>query len=319
MSGYVTIRAAAALDVGALDTCQAAAESIFALDLSPGSPCIAPACGLIARVALHRGNVSQARAAVDTGLAAADGFAIGNDLLLWSLALIEEAEGHPDAALQTLQRMWEAFPAFRHGWTIGIRSVDLARIALKQDQRQPAEEIAEVLAVAAKHSDAPTASGAADLIHALLIGDVDLARRAVDGFAAGPRILATAQAQEMAAEMLPDKEAVALLRSASAAYDSAGAAHDVARVRAAMRSRGVSPGARGARRRPLTGWDSLTPSERHVVALAAEGLTTRRIGERLYLSVNTIETHLRNVYRKLGIASRAELATQAARAVEQWG
>jgi DNA-binding NarL/FixJ family response regulator len=68
--------------------------------------------------------------------------------------------------------------------------------------------------------------------------------------------------------------------------------------------------ASGARPRSLvlTGVESLTPSERRVAALAAEGLTNREIAQHLYLTRKTVETHLGHVYSKLDIASRTQLA-----------
>jgi DNA-binding CsgD family transcriptional regulator len=56
------------------------------------------------------------------------------------------------------------------------------------------------------------------------------------------------------------------------------------------------------------GADALTPSERRVAALAAEGSSNREIAQALFLSVRTIETHLGRAYTKLDIASREELA-----------
>jgi DNA-binding CsgD family transcriptional regulator len=70
--------------------------------------------------------------------------------------------------------------------------------------------------------------------------------------------------------------------------------------------------ARGERRRPTTGWDSLTATEADVAHLAAEGLTNRQIGERLLMGTETVKTHLAHVYDKLGVRSRAALATAAA-------
>jgi DNA-binding CsgD family transcriptional regulator len=70
---------------------------------------------------------------------------------------------------------------------------------------------------------------------------------------------------------------------------------------------------RGARQRPATGWDSLTPSEQRVAALAAEGLTSRQIGDRLYISTFTVGSHLRHIYQKLGINSRLQLADETRR------
>ena len=66
--------------------------------------------------------------------------------------------------------------------------------------------------------------------------------------------------------------------------------------------------ARGARLRPATGWPSLTPTEREVVALVAEGLTNPDVAERLFMSRSTVKTHLNHVFAKLGISTRAELA-----------
>jgi DNA-binding CsgD family transcriptional regulator len=51
----------------------------------------------------------------------------------------------------------------------------------------------------------------------------------------------------------------------------------------------------------------LTPAEGRVARLAAEGLGNREIAEQLWLSVNTVGTHLRRIYAKLGIHSRREL------------
>ncbi len=65
----------------------------------------------------------------------------------------------------------------------------------------------------------------------------------------------------------------------------------------------------GARPRSvmLTGAESLTPSERRVCQLAAEGLKNTQIAQALFVSLKTVETHLRSSYRKLDIASRGEL------------
>lgn len=62
------------------------------------------------------------------------------------------------------------------------------------------------------------------------------------------------------------------------------------------------------RRAILTGLDSLTPSELRVAELAGNGLTTRQIAEALFVTPKTIEFHIRHVYRKLDVGSRAELA-----------
>jgi predicted ATPase/class 3 adenylate cyclase/DNA-binding CsgD family transcriptional regulator len=71
--------------------------------------------------------------------------------------------------------------------------------------------------------------------------------------------------------------------------------------------------ARGERKRPGRGWESLTPTELRVVELVAEGLTNPQIGERMFISRGTVKVHLSHIFAKLGIATRSELAVEATR------
>jgi DNA-binding CsgD family transcriptional regulator len=71
--------------------------------------------------------------------------------------------------------------------------------------------------------------------------------------------------------------------------------------------------ARGERRRPTLGWDSLTPTEHDVARLVAEGDTNPEIARKLFMSVNTVKTHLTHIYAKLDIDSRAELTSRVIR------
>ena len=70
---------------------------------------------------------------------------------------------------------------------------------------------------------------------------------------------------------------------------------------------------RGERKRPSSGWASLTPTERDVVRLVSEGLANNDIATRLFVSPRTVQTHLTHVYSKLGLTSRVQLAQEAAR------
>jgi class 3 adenylate cyclase/DNA-binding CsgD family transcriptional regulator len=67
--------------------------------------------------------------------------------------------------------------------------------------------------------------------------------------------------------------------------------------------------ATGARPRKLvlSGAESLTPSERRVAEMAADNMTNKDIAQALFVTTKTVEVHLSNVYRKLGIGSRNEL------------
>jgi DNA-binding CsgD family transcriptional regulator len=57
---------------------------------------------------------------------------------------------------------------------------------------------------------------------------------------------------------------------------------------------------------------SLTPGERGVAKLVAEGLTNREAARRLHLSPHTVNSHLRHIFQKLSVATRSELAAQYA-------
>ncbi len=71
--------------------------------------------------------------------------------------------------------------------------------------------------------------------------------------------------------------------------------------------------ARGERKRPSRGWDSLTPTELEIVRHIAAGLTNRQIGERMFITPGTVKAHLSHIFAKLGTPSRAYLAAEATR------
>ncbi len=70
---------------------------------------------------------------------------------------------------------------------------------------------------------------------------------------------------------------------------------------------------RGERKRPSTGWAALTPAEINVVRLVSEGLPNKDMAARLFVSTRTVQAHLSNVYNKLGLRSRVQLAQEASR------
>jgi DNA-binding CsgD family transcriptional regulator len=70
---------------------------------------------------------------------------------------------------------------------------------------------------------------------------------------------------------------------------------------------------RGERKRPMSGWASLTPTELQVVKLVAEGLSNPQIAEKMFISRRTVTTHLTHIFAMLGLGSRSELAAEAVR------
>jgi len=78
------------------------------------------------------------------------------------------------------------------------------------------------------------------------------------------------------------------------------------RIRSALRRHGITRRPLAATR-PRSGWGSLTAAETAVTRAIAEGLTSRQAAEQLFLSVHTVNTHLRHAFAKLGIRSRVEL------------
>jgi DNA-binding CsgD family transcriptional regulator len=82
------------------------------------------------------------------------------------------------------------------------------------------------------------------------------------------------------------------------------------RVGAVLRfERSDGSGAESSARTAQYGWESLTAAERGIAALVSEGLSNRDVARRVYLSPHTVDSHLRHIYRKLGIGSRVELAS----------
>jgi DNA-binding CsgD family transcriptional regulator len=92
------------------------------------------------------------------------------------------------------------------------------------------------------------------------------------------------------------------LRAAVGAFDALGAAQYAERARQEIRASGET-----TRRRTHEARDELTPQELQIAQLAAEGLSNREIGQRLYLSHRTVGSHLYRLFPKLGVTSRNQL------------
>jgi DNA-binding NarL/FixJ family response regulator len=156
------------------------------------------------------------------------------------------------------------------------------------DPAAAAPELAEL----ATRVDGPFAPNAAAHAAALVAGDAEALLQAAERFAAADALLVAAEAAEAAAAA--HREAG---RAASARAASARAALWLSRCEGAQPP--TMPG-------PAEAAD-LTPREREIALLAAGGASSREIAGRLVLSVRTVDNHLQNAYRKLGVSRRQDL------------
>jgi DNA-binding CsgD family transcriptional regulator len=97
------------------------------------------------------------------------------------------------------------------------------------------------------------------------------------------------------------------LRAAREGFDALGVVSWGERARQELRASGEA-----SRARTLGARDQLTPQELQIARMAAEALTNREIGQKLYLSHRTVGAHLRSIFPKLGVASRRHLSAALA-------
>jgi len=275
--------------------------------------------GLLSRISLHRNDLSRAREAA----AAADrnliGWGPGHSMtwVAWPRALILEADGESGRALATMAGLWDW--CVSSGLTLECPAIgpDLVRLALAADDPGRASEVSGAVAGVAAGNDVAWMTGEALHCQGLVEDDPEILQAAADAHARGSRPLETALACEDAGSAFARQghaeRARPLLDQAVRSYERLGAARDLARAEATLREAGIRRGRRGPRSRPQFGWPSLTPTEHTVADLVAEGLSNPQIGERLYISHRTVQTHLAHIFAKLGISARAQLAAEVTR------
>lgn len=273
----------------------------------------------LVRIALHRGELAHAESVFARMRQRVKDAGPQYDLslMLLTAALLHETREQPDRALALLEdaRAWIIGSGARlHYRWIGP---DYVRLAMGADAEQRARAVTNEVERIASDLRTPAARGTALRCRGLVERDRDVLREAVTALRASPRHVECALACEEAATAAADAgeraHARQLFAEAAATFERVGAARDLSRVEAALRKLGVSRGRRGPRDRAREGWDSLTPTEQRVAALVAEGLSNPAIGERLFVSRRTVQTHVSHVFEKLGLSSRAELAAYVVR------
>jgi DNA-binding CsgD family transcriptional regulator len=272
---------------------------------------------MLSVISLHRNDLGRAGEATTAapGQLAETGPGYRAHLALWARALSLEAGGKITAALATLAKCWDQ--CTRSGIIVDYRllGADLVRLSLASGNHARAHETA--VAAIAKRNESSSLTGAALHCRGLAENDPEILDMAANAYAQSPRPLALARACEDAGAAFARRgnadRARPPIERALEIYEHLSAARDLARAEAVLREAGIRRGRRGPRRRPKTGWQSLTPAERTVAGLAAEGLSNPQIGDRLYVSRRTVQAHLAHVFTKLDITSRVQLAAQVSR------
>ena len=269
-------------------------------------------------VAVHRGDFDAAAGHARRYQERYDeGARFGNAWGRWPLAMLAEAREGPACALAMLSPVYTDLDERR--WLLMSEpdaAAWLARTALAAGDRPAAEAVAVTAEQLARNNTGfPAIAAAAAHARGILRGDrVTLAHAATSH--QGPWGRASA-AEDLGVLLAgtrgraKDDAAIKALDRALEGYQRIGALRDAARIRARLRRLGVRRRHWTQSERPVSGWSSLTETERNVATLAAQGLTNPQVATQMFVSPHTVKFHLRQVFRKLGIGSRVELARLA--------
>ncbi len=267
--------------------------------------------GIAALISFHRGEAATARGYLaGAELHAQRAGQLPIPFLLLARSLDREQAGLPAEALAVLARpIAENDPA-----EIEDLLGDAVRLALKAGDKAAAREIAVQTAALADGTEIPHREAHALYCRGMVDRDPGALLVAARRYADAGRPLPRAKALEAAAGCLVDAgdrgAARELFGQAVGVYEVLGAGAALSRVRAEFRALGIRQGPHGSRRRAESGWDSLTGAELRVAAFVAEGLTNPEIAARLMVSPRTVAGHVSHILRKLGCATRADIARE---------
>jgi DNA-binding CsgD family transcriptional regulator len=258
----------------------------------------------LALTLLERGQPDAAWAALDAA-AVKDG-TDGARFWLDSRAALLVATGRPEEALAVTDEL-----AGPYGWVVAPSATlwrsTRARALSRLGRTEEALELLDEELGLARAQGAPGPIGRVLCARGTLQGDEDSLREAVEVLERSPARLERARADAALGAWLRRErrpsDAREPLRRALELAEACGAEALAADVRTELRASGARP-----RTSALSGVESLTASERRVALLAADGQTNRDIAQSLFVTPKTVEVHLSNAYRKLGIRSRRELS-----------
>ncbi|WP_204070447.1 helix-turn-helix transcriptional regulator, partial [Sphaerisporangium krabiense] len=327
-AGPAAVRARVELIAGRLD--EAAARARTALDLSRGRGAFGTlASSVIAAVSLRRGDLRAASAHAPphrTHGAARTGPEQGrapetpeetapvHARCALIAAQVAEARDGPVAAAKLLAHLYADAGQARRALVADPDAASwLARTALAAGDRPGAEAaVAAAEDLAAGNPGFPAVEAAARHARGLLDDDPD-ALGAAGEEGADPWARASA-AEDLGAALAARGDRQAAVRGldrALSCYERSGSVRDAARVRRRLRRMGVRHRHWATAERPVSGWGSLTDTERAVARLVTQGWTNRQVADQMFISAHTVAFHLRQIFRKLGVGSRVELTRLA--------
>jgi DNA-binding CsgD family transcriptional regulator len=292
------------------------AEAARAATSATGSPhprmVAPPAFRVAVLVALCRGSVETAQQHLRTFQGA---FPRESSRPWWAMQVLLAAQvaaaGHdPHAALAALHEIW-AIPRARRELLLADQgaAASCVRWAMAAGERRVAHLVVDTAqGLSAANPTISVLRVAAQHARSLYDGDAEAMAEVVDG-SLGPWERAVAL-EDRAALWRDADDRDAAVRDFEAAlcqFSDLGGERDAARVRSTLRDLGVRRRHWAHKKRPVTGWGSLTDSERKVAELAVTGLTNREVARHLFISPHTVGFHLRQVYRKLELRSRIDL------------
>jgi ATP/maltotriose-dependent transcriptional regulator MalT len=270
--------------------------------------------GMAAVISLHRGEIATARGYLEAAVPYAD--QLGHRLIP-QLALAHSLDHeHTGALPEALTALTGAFDDISEEIELENLLPDVVRLAARTGDLELAQSLAGQAAKLAKGSEIPHRQANALYCEGLLDHDAGRLLTAAARYQDASRPLLAAKAYEAAAAEFLRADDRGRAREAFVqaveAYTSIGAAADVARLRAAFRAHGIHRGPHSRHRRAVSGWDSLTDTEVKVAGMVAEGLSNPEIAAKLMLSRRTVSTHVSHILKKLGVASRTDIARESA-------
>jgi DNA-binding CsgD family transcriptional regulator len=229
-------------------------------------------------------------------------------VVLFSRALLRAERGDPAGALADLAETRKRLDRVGRLNIVGLDGrVRTALLRAALGDRAIAEEEALVAVDVSRRWGTPGALGTALRALALVRRDLGRLEEAVALLTRSPLRLEHARALVDLGAMLRRggrrSESRGPLREGLAIADECGGIAVRERAREELAASGVR-----VRREALRGVAALTPSERRIVDRAAAGASNPEIAQALFVTVKTVEMHLSNAYRKLGISGRGELA-----------